>query len=83
MKDIEENDIEDYKIDQISYNESLKMFNEAKKDVDEIKESMKKTNSEIDKNIEIQNEVRSFIDWLLFSLVFIVESIHMDIMVDG
>ena len=44
---------------------------------------MKKTNSEIDKNIEIQNEVRSFIDWLLFSLVFIVESVSLDIMVDG
>ena len=60
-KDIEEYDIEDNKLDQMTYNESLKMFNEAKKDVDEIKESMKKTNGEIRKNVELQNEVTTLI----------------------
>ena len=33
------------------------MFNEAKKDVHEIKEGIKKTVSEIDKDVEIQNKV--------------------------
>merc|ERR1719367_2597870 len=42
------------------------MFNEAKKDVHEIKESIKKTVSEIDKNVEIQNKkVSVWISWLM------------------
>jgi len=76
MNDIKEYEYDTDEIDQVTYNESLKMFNEAKKDVHEIKEGIKKTVSEIDKNVEIQNEI-------IQKTKTIAESICLDIMVNG
>ena len=68
MKDIKEYEYDTDEIDQVTYNESLKMFNEAKKDVHEIKEGIKKTVSEIDKNVEIQNKVIQLCDLISINI---------------
>ena len=50
-----ESSIED--VSSMSYNDSLKVFNEAKKDIEDVRTSIANLEKDIEKSIELQNEV--------------------------
>ena len=76
-----ETSIEDVR--SMSYNESLKVFNEAKKDIEDVRESIANLEKDIEKSIELQNEVgRKLLKKKTEKPPFL-ESISLGIMVDG
>ena len=44
-------------VSSMSYNDSLKIFNEAKKDIEDVRASIANLEKDIEKSIELQNEV--------------------------